>query len=69
MLGLLQHKVLVPVEAITRVDTDVVHISADRERIAGGPAYDPEVVVQRNYCEDLYGYYQYPPFWAGPFPH
>ena len=68
VLGLLKQKVLVPVEAITSVGTDVVHVSQDRERVAGAPAYDPEVVAQRNYYEEIYGYYQYPPYWAGPFP-
>jgi sporulation protein YlmC with PRC-barrel domain len=66
-LGLGQRKVMVPVEAVASVDEDAVHISHEREHVAGGPAYDPEVVVQRSYYEDVYGYYEYPPFW-GLFP-
>jgi sporulation protein YlmC with PRC-barrel domain len=66
-LGLGQRKVMVPVEAVTRVDEDAVHISPGREHVAAGPAYDPEVVVEHRYYEDVYGYYEYPPFW-GPFP-
>lgn len=59
-------KQLVPVEAITRVDEDAVHISPDREQVAGGPAYDPDVVPEPPHYEDVYSYYEYPPFW-GPY--
>ena len=65
-LGLGEKKQLVPVEAITRIDEHVVHITPERTRVAGGPAYDPDVVPERHYYEDIYGYYDYPPFW-GPF--
>ncbi|TCC47518.1 PRC-barrel domain containing protein [Kribbella capetownensis] len=66
-LGLGEKRQLVPVEAITRVDDDVVHISAERSRVAGGPVYDPAVVPERRYYEEVYGYYDFPPFW-GPLP-
>ena len=72
-LGLGAKKQLVPVDAITKVDEDVVQISHDRTHVAGGPVYDPEIVVERHYYEDVYGYYDYPPFWGpgytypGPF--
>ncbi|TDW79605.1 PRC-barrel domain-containing protein [Kribbella sp. VKM Ac-2566] len=66
-LGLGQRKVMVPVEAVTSVDADAVHISQNRDHVAGGPVYDPEVVLERRHYEDVYGYYQYPPYW-GPFP-
>jgi sporulation protein YlmC with PRC-barrel domain len=64
-LGLGEQKQLVPVEAITRVDPDAVHISSERTHVAGGPAYDPDIEPERQYYEDVYGYYDYPPF--GPF--
>lgn len=63
-LGLGEKKQLVPVDAITDVDDDVVQISTERTHVAGGPVYDPEVVLASRYYEDLYGYYGYPPFWA-----
>lgn len=63
-LGLGEKKQLIPVDAITRVDEEVVHISTERTHVAGAPVYDPEVVPERRYYEDLYGYYEYPPFWA-----
>jgi hypothetical protein len=65
-LGLGEKKQLVPVEAITRVEADLVSISPERTRVAGGPAYDPEVVPERLFYDDVYRYYDYPPFW-GPF--
>lgn len=63
-LGLGQKKQLIPVDAITRVEEDVVHISTERTHVADAPVYDPEVVPERRYYEDLYGYYEFPPFWA-----
>lgn len=66
VLGLGETKQLVPAEAITRVDEDVVQIPPERTRVAGGPVCDPDVVPERHYYEDVYRYYDYPPFW-GPF--
>jgi sporulation protein YlmC with PRC-barrel domain len=64
--GFGEMKKLVPVEAISRITDDAVRVSAERTQVARGPVYDPDVVVQRNYYEDVYGYYDYPPYW-GPF--
>ncbi|TCC52171.1 PRC-barrel domain containing protein [Kribbella pittospori] len=66
-LGLGEHKQLVPVEAITRVDEDAVHIAPERTQVAGGPAYDPDLEPERRYYDDVYTYYDYPPF-GGPYP-
>jgi sporulation protein YlmC with PRC-barrel domain len=63
-LGLGEKMRLVPVDAITLVDEDNVHISTDRDRVVGGPVYDPDVVPERHYLEDVYGYYDVPPFWG-----
>jgi sporulation protein YlmC with PRC-barrel domain len=68
-LGLGEKKQLVPVDAILKVDDDVVQISQDRTHVAGGPVYDPEMVVERRYYEDLYGYYDYPPFWGAGYTY
>lgn len=54
----------VPVDAIVRITDDVVHINESGERVAGAPPYDPELVSQDKYYEELYGYYGYPPFWG-----
>jgi CBS domain-containing protein len=66
-LGLGATKFLLPVEAITRIDVDVVHINQSRERVAGAPQYDPALVEER-YVSDVYSHYGYPPYW-GPDYH
>jgi sporulation protein YlmC with PRC-barrel domain len=63
-LGLGEKKRLIPIDAITRVDEDSVHIATDRDRVAGGPVYDPDVVPERHYLEEVYGYYDAPPYWG-----
>ena len=66
-LGLGATKFLLPVEAITRLSVDVVHINQSRERVAGAPQYDPTLVEER-YVSDVYSHYGYPPYW-GPDYH
>jgi CBS domain-containing protein/sporulation protein YlmC with PRC-barrel domain len=66
-LGLGATKFLLPVEAITRLSVDVVHINQSRERVAGAPRYDPTLVEER-YVSDVYSHYGYPPYW-GPDYH
>ena len=59
-LHLGEKKSFIPVEAITRIDADVVHISPDREHEAGAPSYDPDLVLaDPGYFSDLYPYYGY----------
>jgi len=73
-LGIGQEMVLIPVDAITRIDDDHVHIDQTRERVAEAPAYDPTLAVDKTYYGGLYGYYGYTPFWGAgyaypAFPH
>ncbi|HEX2401588.1 MAG TPA: PRC-barrel domain-containing protein [Mycobacterium sp.] len=68
-LGLGEKKLLVPVDAITAIDDDAVHIATDLTHAVGAPAYDPKLVPDRRYYEDLYNYYAYPPFWAPGYTH
>lgn len=73
-LGIGEEKRLIPVDAVARVDDDGVRVDTTREAVAGGPAYDPDVVEYSpdDYGE-YYGYFGYAPFWApgyaypGPF--
>jgi sporulation protein YlmC with PRC-barrel domain len=62
-LGLGETKVLVPVDAISDVRSDEVRINQSRQRVAGAPRYDPQL-VDRDYLGQLYGYYGYPPHWG-----
>ena len=69
-LGIGEDKFMLPVDAITRITDDAVHIDRTRGQVAGAPRYDP-AVVRHDYWNDLYGY---PPYWAPgyvypPFPH
>jgi CBS domain-containing protein/sporulation protein YlmC with PRC-barrel domain len=72
-LGLGATKFLLPVDAITRLSVDVVHINQSRERVAGAPQYDPALVEER-YVSDVYSHYGYPPYWGPdyrypPYPY
>jgi CBS domain-containing protein/sporulation protein YlmC with PRC-barrel domain len=66
-LGLGATKFLIPVDAISRITADDVHINQSRERVAGAPQYDPALVEER-YATDVYGHYGYQPYW-GPGYH
>jgi sporulation protein YlmC with PRC-barrel domain len=68
-LGLGEKKVLIPVDAITRIDEDHVHIDRTREHVAGGPDYDPSLVRDEGYWADTYAYYGYGPFWAAGYAY
>jgi sporulation protein YlmC with PRC-barrel domain len=63
-LGIGDTKSYIPVDAITRITEDAVHIDQAREHIAGAPKYDPEVVAEPDYYGGIYGYYGYAPFWG-----
>jgi CBS domain-containing protein len=72
-LGLGATKFLLPVDAISRITPDVVHINQSRERVAGAPRYDPTLVEER-YASDVYSHYGYPPYWGDdyhypPYPY
>ena len=62
-LGIGAEEILIPVDAISRIDEKGVHIAHGREHIAGAPQYDPELVTA-DYYQSLYGYYGYGPFWS-----
>ncbi len=63
ILGLGQEKFLIPVDAITRISDDAVHVDQTREHVAGGPRYDPDLAEDMGYWANAYGYYGY-----GPYP-
>ncbi|MFQ4149996.1 PRC-barrel domain-containing protein [Arthrobacter sp. LAPM80] len=63
-LGMGERKSFIPVDAITQITMNEVHIDQSRERVAGAPPYDPELVTTRTYHQDSYGYYGYTPYWV-----
>jgi len=61
-LGFGETKSLIPIEAITRITADEVHISHTREHVAGAPHYDPDLVTAEAVAADnayFYGLYPY----------
>ena len=69
ILGIGESKVLVPIDAIDHIDEEVVHVNQTRERIAGAPRYDPELVEERDYYGSLYGYYGVGPYWGSGYAY
>ncbi|MFC4852686.1 PRC-barrel domain-containing protein [Actinophytocola glycyrrhizae] len=65
-LGIGKQMVLVPVDAVTAVD-DTVHIGAEREHVARGPAYDPELVLDPTTTTGFYDYYGFAPYWSAGY--
>jgi sporulation protein YlmC with PRC-barrel domain len=73
-LGMGGRMFLIPVDAITRIHDDHVHVDQTREHVGGGPVYDPDVVSEDafrqeafregGYYHGVYGHYGYSPFWA-----
>ncbi|GGN63225.1 photosystem reaction center subunit H [Actinoplanes lobatus] len=73
ILGIGAVSSFIPVDAVRRVTDDEVLIDSAKDRIAGAPQYDPDLIDQRDYYEKIYGHYGYPPYWAPgylypPFP-
>ncbi|SDL16006.1 Sporulation protein YlmC, PRC-barrel domain family [Cryobacterium psychrotolerans] len=63
-LGIGQDKTFIPVDAITSITGDEVWIDQTREHVAGAPAYDPDLVRERETYGSILGYYGYGPFWG-----
>ena len=61
ILGLGEHKRLVPVEAVARVDQDV-RLHYTHQDVREGAEYDPELADPPDYA-GVYNYYGYAPFW------
>lgn len=62
-LGIGATTFLIPVDAITQVDDDAIHIDRTRNIVADAPVYDPELVDQ-TYLDQVYNYYGYTPYWG-----
>ena len=65
-LGMGKSKVLIPVEAIKKIEEDVVRIDQTRDHVSNAPAYDPDL-VEDSYYEGLYGHYNYRPYWGAGY--
>ncbi|MFC0678428.1 PRC-barrel domain-containing protein [Lysobacter korlensis] len=65
-LGIGKEKSFVPVEAVREVGDEVL-VDLSREQLAGAPGYDPDLVPDRVYYDQLYGYYGFTPYWVSGF--
>lgn len=67
-LGMGETMFLIPVDAVTSITPDAVHVDQTHERLAGAPRYNPPLAAGAvdldvgDYSE-LYGYFGYPPYW------
>ncbi|GAA3939329.1 PRC-barrel domain-containing protein [Actinoplanes auranticolor] len=52
----------VPVEAISRITDEDVHLRRAGAEVAQAPRYDPELTDEREFYGQVYGYYGYPPY-------
>ena len=73
-LGLGEERLIVPVDNITRVAEDGVHIDRDRQIVAGSPVYDPKLARAADYYDTVYGHYGVMPYWSAgyaypPYPY
>ncbi len=63
-LGIGEQHFLVPVDAVTKVDADHVHIDRERSRLRDVPTYNPDLVPDPVYYADVYGWWGYRPYWS-----
>lgn len=63
-LGIGEDHYLIPVDAVTRVDEDHVHIDRQRGQMTDVPGYSPTIAAEPNYYGDVYGYWGYGPYWS-----
>lgn len=57
---------LIPVDAITQVTPQQVHIDQTQDHIISGPPYDPELITDEHYY-DVYEHYAFGPFWEAGY--
>jgi len=66
-IGIGANVFLIPIDAIVRVTLDAVHIDQTRDHVAGGPGYDPKLVDDEVYWDNLYNHYHSQPYWAAGY--
>jgi sporulation protein YlmC with PRC-barrel domain len=55
--------VLIPVDAISRLDGDRIDVDLMRERVLGAPLDDPDAPQTPDHWDGLYDFYGATPFW------
>jgi sporulation protein YlmC with PRC-barrel domain len=54
---------VIPVDAISQITDDEVHITHNKEKVSGSSPYDPTLVYDADYYFGVYDYYGYSPYW------
>jgi sporulation protein YlmC with PRC-barrel domain len=68
-LGLGEAKSFIPIDAITKITEEEVHISQSADHVAGAPVYSPTLVIQGHFWENTYSYYGVMPFWSPEYTY
>ena len=70
-LGIGTEHMVIPIDAITSIHKNHVHISRTREHVAGGPRYDPKLdhEQQAPVFSNALEYYGFLPFWAAGYSY
>jgi uncharacterized protein YrrD len=68
-LGLGETKFLIPVDAITSIDDQAVHVNRTREHVTSGPRYDPDLINKPHHLTTVYEHYGSVPFWADGYTY
>ena len=65
-LGIGEREFLVPIEDVTSVLPEEIHINHSREHVIGAPHFDPSLTRKRNrdFWDPYYGYYGIVPYWG-----
>jgi sporulation protein YlmC with PRC-barrel domain len=66
-LGIGEKRIIIPVDTITGVDEEGVHIDRNREVVSQSPAYDPELAREPDYYDPFYGHYGITPYWTAGY--
>lgn len=64
LLGIGEKKSFIPVDAIKATTSDDVYVNDAHDHIAEAPAYDADLVDDRDYQSRIHGYYGYAPYWS-----
>lgn len=63
ILGIGATESFIPVDTITEVIADEVHVDTDLKTVAGIPEYDPDIESKPRSYRETYDYYGVTPFW------
>lgn len=63
-LGIAETNSFIPIDAITRITSDEVRLDQKRDHVAEAPVYDPDLVEERDFYQNVYSYYGYAPYWT-----